>query len=399
MRSRSNPMNTMKTSLGLGLLLCVGMLSQARAQQGVALIGGTSLATFAVGAPAAGTPVPVTGLNVGESLVGIDFRPVNRTLVGVTNQSRLFVLNPTTGAAILLSTLSSPLSGTAFGVDFNPVPDRLRVISNTGQNFRINVDTGAVTTDGALAYAPDDSGAGRPTSVAGAGYTNSVAGRLATATTLYDIDYDRDVLVVQNPPNDGVLRTVGPLGVDTSAVVGFDIFAPRVAYASLVVGGSPGLYRINLSTGAATLVSALPAGANDVALVPKEPALAIVNTSARGLVTPGEGVLISGFVIQGSQPVTVLVNVRGPSLAAFGLTNVLTDTRLQVYRGSTLLEQNDDWTTNPRATEITASGYAPGSTKESSVLITLDPGAYTAVVNGVGTATGGVAIVEVYELP
>ena len=389
----------MKSTLGLGLLVCIGLITQARAQQGVVLIGGTSLATFSVGTTSAGTPVAVTGLNAGESLVGIDFRPVNRTLVGVTTQSRLVALNSATGAATLLSTLSSPLSGTAFGVDFNPVPDRLRVISNTGQNFRINVDTGAVTTDGALAYASDDSGAGRPTSVAGAGYTNSVAGRLATTTTLYDIDYDRDVLVVQNPPNDGVLRTVGPLGVDTSAVVGFDVFSPGVAYASLVVGGSPGLYRINLSTGAATLVTAFPAGTSDLALTPKEPALAIVNTSARGLVTPGDGALISGFVIQGSQPVTVLVNVRGPSLTAFGLTNVLTDTRLQVYRGATLVEQNDDWTASPRASEITASGFAPGSTKESSVLITLDPGAYTAVVNGIGTATGGVAIVEVYELP
>lgn len=392
-------MTIMKSTLGLGLLVCIGLITQARAQQGVVLIGGTSLATFSVGTASAGTPVAVTGLNAGESLVGIDFRPVNRTLVGVTTQSRLVALNSATGAATLLSTLSSPLSGTAFGVDFNPVPDRLRVISNTGQNFRINVDTGAVTTDGALAYASDDSGAGRPTSVAGAGYTNSVAGRLATTTTLYDIDYDRDVLVVQNPPNDGVLRTVGPLGVDTSAVVGFDVFSPGVAYASLVVGGSPGLYRINLSTGAATLVTALPAGTSDLALTPKEPALAIVNTSARGLVTPGDGALISGFVIQGSQPVTVLVNVRGPSLTAFGLTNVLTDTRLQVYRGATLVEQNDDWTASPRASEITASGFAPGSTKESSVLITLDPGAYTAVVNGIGTATGGVAIVEVYELP
>ncbi|MBL9205407.1 MAG: DUF4394 domain-containing protein [Opitutaceae bacterium] len=389
----------MKSTLGLGLLVCIGLITQARAQQGVVLIGGTSLATFTVGTPSAGIPVAVTGLNAGESLVGIDFRPVNRTLVGVTTQSRLVALNSATGAATLLSTLSSPLSGTAFGVDFNPVPDRLRVISNTGQNFRINVDTGAVTTDGALAYASDDSGAGRPTSVAGAGYTNSVAGRLATTTTLYDIDYDRDVLVVQNPPNDGVLRTVGPLGLDTSAVVGFDVFSPGVAFASLVVGGSPGLYRINLSTGAATLVNALPAGTSDLALTPKEPALAIVNTSARGLVTPGDGALISGFVIQGSQPVTVLMNVRGPSLTAFGLTNVLTDTRLQVYRGATLVEQNDDWTASPRASEITASGFAPGSTKESSVLITLDPGAYTAVVNGIGTATGGVAIVEVYELP
>jgi len=381
-----------------GFCLASCLLSAAAfAQQGVVLVNGSSLLPFSAGTVPTSTPVTITGLNSGETLVGIDYRPVNRTLVGLTTANRLVTLNPSTGAATLLSVLDMPLAGTAFGVDFNPVPDRLRVISDTGLNFRINVDTGAVTRDGTLAYAANDAGAGAPPAVAGAGYTNSVGGQIATSTALYNIDYERDVLLIQNPPNDGVLCTVGPLGVNVSALSGFDIFSPSMAYGSFVVGGQTGLYQVNLSTGAATLVSTLPTGVIDLALVPKEAPQGIINTSARGWVSPGEGVLITGFVISGPNPVNVLVNSRGPSLSAFGIAQPLSDTWIAVYRGSTLLAQNDDWQTSPRAAEIAQSALAPGSPKESSLLLTLTPGAYTVVVHGPAGASG-VAIAEVYEM-
>ncbi len=97
--------------------------------------------------------------------------------------------------------------------------------------------------------------------VTGSAYTNSVRG--ATTTQLFDIDSARDVLVLQNPPNNGTLVTVGPLGVDAQAGAGFDI-APSdgVAWAALRVpsqGGSQ-LYRINLTNGAATLVGRIGGG-------------------------------------------------------------------------------------------------------------------------------------------
>lgn len=386
----------------LGFLLTAGLAAtSASAQTGVALVNGNSLLNFNVGTAPAGTAVAVTGLNTGETLVGIDYRPANRALVGLTNAARLVVLNPSTGAATVLSTLNQPLTGTSFGVDFNPVPDRLRVVTNTGLNYRINVDTGAVTVDGAIRYAANDSGAALSVlpQVGGAGYTNSAATRVPTATALYVVDYGRDVLTLQNPPNDGVLTTVGALGVDASSAVGLDIFSPNLAYASLVVGGQTGLYSISLTTGAATLINSLPAGVTDLALALKEPAQGIINTSARGWVAPGEGAVIVGFVVAGNGPTNVLLNARGPSLAQFGLTTAISDTRVQLFSGSTLIADNDDWQTSARAAEITASGLAPGSAKESAVLAALAPGAYTAVVTGAGGATTGVAIVEVYEMP
>ncbi len=136
------------------------------------------------------------------------------------------------------------------------MPDRLRVVSDTEQNLRINVATGATTVDGSLAYATGDPGAGSNPAVTAAGYTNNVNG--TTTTTLYDVDTARDVLVTQNPPNNGVLNTVGSLGIgDVTAVAGLDVAAGTgTAYAALTTAAGTGFYTINLTSGAATLVAA-----------------------------------------------------------------------------------------------------------------------------------------------
>lgn len=387
----------------LAALPAIGLLAiPARAQQAVALTGSGSLVTFALAAP--GTPlrtVAVSGLAAGESLVGLDYRPLTRSLVAVTSQSRLVTLNSETGVATPLSTLSVPLVGTAFGVDFNPVPDRLRVVSNTGQNLRINVDNGAVTVDGPLAFAAGDANAGASPQVAAAAYTNSVAGRLAASTTLFDIDFARDVLVRQDPPNNGTLVTVGPLGVDFGPGCALDIYSPGVAYAVNPAGGGSSLYAVNLVSGAATLVGAFPASLTvvDFAIELKEEPKGIVNTSARGMIATGEGALFAGFVVGGTAPVNVLVVARGPSLVPLGVATAIADTRLSLWRGATQLGDNDEWQAHPRAAEIAATGLAPGGSRESALLITLPPGAYTAVVSGGGSSATGVAIVETYELP
>ncbi len=141
------------------------------------------------------------------------------------------MIDPVTGAATAVGAAFTPaLSGTAFGFDFNPTVDRIRVVSDTGQNLRLNPDTGAVAAvDGAL-------NPGAP-HVVGSAYTNNFAG--ATTTTLYAIDAATDQLLIQNPPNNGTLAPVGPLGVDTGDDVGFDITAnDGVAFATLTIGGT-----------------------------------------------------------------------------------------------------------------------------------------------------------------
>ncbi len=198
----------------------------------------------------------IWGLAPNESLVGIDFRPANNMLYGVGSFGRIYTIQPMTGMATFVNSLTdsvtgAPLSlmGTEFGVDFNPVPDRLRVTSNQGQNLRINVATGVTVVDGMLNQA-----SGRPHIVASA-YTNNFPG--ATTTTLYNIDSVSDMLTRQVPPNNGTQVNVGMLGMDVSALAGFDIMTVAgmdMAYAALQSAGMQGsrFARINLSTGMAT---------------------------------------------------------------------------------------------------------------------------------------------------
>jgi hypothetical protein len=200
-------------------------------------------------------PLPITGLQAGETILGIDFRPANGLLYGLGSSSRLYQINTTTAVATQVGTAGQfTLTGTSFGFDFNPVADRIRVVSNTGQNLRLNPDDGTVASfDPAVAYALGDQNFGATPSVVGLAYTNDFAG--ATSTTLYGIDSNLDVLVTQNPTT-GVLTTVGPLGVNTQNVVSFDIAGDGTAFAVFSdLESGPRLYTIDLTTGTATLVS------------------------------------------------------------------------------------------------------------------------------------------------
>ncbi len=212
----------------------------------------------------------ITGLSSGENLVGIDFRPANGQLYGLSTANRIYTINPSTGAATAVGTaaIATALNGQSFGIDFNPTVDRIRVVSNAGQNFRINPNNGVIANaappDMPLAFAPTDPNATQTPNVVGSAYTNNFSG--STSTTLYGIDSNRDALVTQGTaagvtppvsPNSGQLFTVGGLGVDTNDMVGFDISpVTNAAFASLTPPGArtSNLYTINLTTGAATLV-------------------------------------------------------------------------------------------------------------------------------------------------
>jgi hypothetical protein len=203
--------------------------------------------------------VPITNLQPGERILGIDVRPVNRRLYGLGSSNQLYLINEITGAAIRIGApFATPLSGTDFGFDFNPTVDRIRVVSNTGQNLRLHPDTGAiVAVDGNLAYAAGDANAGRVPSVSAAAYTNPDTDP-ATGTTLFDIDTALDVVVTQNPPNDGALNTLVPLGTD-AASVGFDI-GPSAFFASIQGPGATGSTLIQVAGGTRTTLGVIGGG-------------------------------------------------------------------------------------------------------------------------------------------
>jgi hypothetical protein len=125
----------------------------------------------------------------------------------------------------------------------------------------------------------------------------------------------------------------------------------------------------------------------------------LLNISTRSLVQTGNDVMIGGFVIQGNAPQTVAIVATGPSLAAFGITNPLANPTLALVRSSdqSVIDTNDDWGTAANASALQAAGFAPSNALESAMLVTLQPGAYTAIVSGVGGATG-VGVIAVYRV-
>jgi hypothetical protein len=122
----------------------------------------------------------------------------------------------------------------------------------------------------------------------------------------------------------------------------------------------------------------------------------LLNISTRLRVQTGDAVLISGFIITGSEPKTVLIRGIGPSLGDIGVPNALQNPTLALFQGNTQLEANDDWF-ETQSEEKRATGLQPVYSTESAILRTLDPGSYTAVVRGKNDTTG-VSVVEVYDL-
>jgi hypothetical protein len=222
-----------------------------------ALDGAGNLVTFGSQNPGSVRRTALSGLQAGETLVGLDFRP-SGGLFAAGSSSRIYRVDTLTAAATAVGSapFAPALAGTAFGFDFNPTVDRIRTHGSAGQNLRLHPDLGTVAfTDTALTYLAGDPGAGTVPRIVGTAYTNSVAG--STTTQLFGIDSNRDVLVLVGAPNGGRMTTVGALGVNTSDDVGFDIFgadAAREVYATLTVGSRSELYTINLTTGAATRV-------------------------------------------------------------------------------------------------------------------------------------------------
>jgi len=164
-----------------------------------------------------------------------------------------------------------------------------------------------------------------------------------------------------------------------------------------------------LNIGAVKLSASASFGATTAELIASNILLpaTLTNISTRARVQTGANVMIGGFIIGGDTPKTVLVRAIGPSLAAFGVPGALANPSLQLFSGQTPIAENDDWQVTDLVcqaigcggpADIAATGSAPSHPLEAAILITLNPGPYTAIVSGVGGTTG-VGLVEVYEVP
>jgi hypothetical protein len=252
---------------GITLATSVAMIAfaaaPAMAANVVALAGDNDLVWVDSEAMKATGTTTITGIE--GRLLGIDVRPANGMLYGLFADGTIATINAETGEAKSVSTITTMLpEGATATVDFNPAADRLRVMGSDGTSLRINVETGETTKDGSHAYAEGDT---KPNVVAGA-YTNSYAG--TDATQLFNIDGEAGWLVLQNPPNDGVLNAVGEIGMKVTEA-GFDIASDGKGGNEAWLMSGDTLYSVNLETGTATeagKVEGVSGTVRDIAILP-----------------------------------------------------------------------------------------------------------------------------------
>lgn len=127
---------------------------------------------------------------------------------------------------------------------------------------------------------------------------------------------------------------------------------------------------------------------------PSSPGGRLVNLSTRAYVGTGDHVVIGGFAVSGART-QVLIRAIGPSLAGAGVSGVLDDPTVSVYRGQSQLAFNDDWRRDDAA-RIRAAGFAPSHPQEAAIVLDLEPGLYTAIVRGYANHTG-IGLVEVFR--
>jgi sugar lactone lactonase YvrE len=193
-------------------------------------------------------------------------------------------------------------------------------------------------------------------------------------------------------PNAAELATV-------MSQVGAFALAPGSADSALLATVTAGAYSVELSgVGSTTGVGLIEVYEVDAS----DPTL-LANISTRAQVGTGGNILIAGFVVEGSQPAAVLIRAVGPTLQSFGVTGFLAQPILTVFNAAgTAIATNTGWENAPNPPQISSVAASVGAfpltagSPDSALLLTLQPGSYSAQVTG-ANGTTGVALVEVYQ--
>lgn len=254
------------STLAVALLGPALVAGAAQAQTVAALVGDDTIALVEIAAKKANKSMKVEGLS--GRLLGIDVRPADGMLYGLVSDGTIVTIDANSGKTTQKSKLDAMLPADVMAtVDFNPVADRLRIIGSDGTNLRVNVDDGKVTKDGQLKFAEGDIHKGKMPKIIAGAYTNSMKG--AKETTLYDLDAS-GVIVKQAPPNDGVLNSVGMIGMSAENAA-FDIVAGEGTNEGWLIAGDT-IYKVDLASGKATSlgkIANVSGNVRDIAALPK----------------------------------------------------------------------------------------------------------------------------------
>ncbi|MBT5902953.1 MAG: DUF1800 family protein [Opitutaceae bacterium] len=126
----------------------------------------------------------------------------------------------------------------------------------------------------------------------------------------------------------------------------------------------------------------------------------LLNLSSRGFVGTESEVFVAGFVISEGASKQVLIRAIGPTLADYGIPGVLIDPELKLYDSSNnLIATNDNWTSTAEATFGTVGAFAlPAGSRDAAMVVTLEPGVYSAHAAGLGADANGEGMIEIYDL-
>ena len=260
----------MKTHCLITIALSVITIGHVQAQSLVGINSNNQIGVFDSANIGAATFNNINGLGVGESLLGIDLRPSNNLIYGISSDNNLYTVDAYTGNASLAFNLATAIiaTGKGYGVDFNPVADRgtgasLRVVSTTGDNYAVNAGTGAVTTATSIAAG-----------YSAVAYSNSDPSQTTAPanTQLYYINSDTDTLSVATSSfNSPTISLVGALGLNILKANGFEVFSDGSAFSAVNMDDGSldsQLLRINLATGEAISIGKFSGTINGLTAAP-----------------------------------------------------------------------------------------------------------------------------------
>jgi hypothetical protein len=214
----------------------------------------------------------------------------------------------------------------------------------------------------------------------------------ALANPTLEIRATGNVLIASN--NDWRETQVeGIITGDQSAEIEGSGLAPGSDFESAIIAELPPGSYTAIVRGAGNTTGTGVVDAYDMS--PASPAI-LANIATRGLIQPGDKLMIAGFIIQQGD-VRAVVRAIGPSLSAFGITNALPDTTLQLRdQNGAIVRENDDWQSDQKQ-ELEDTGLQPSDSREAAVVTTIQPGQYTVQVRGKPETTG-LGVVQVYFL-
>jgi regulation of enolase protein 1 (concanavalin A-like superfamily) len=174
---------------------------------------------------------------------------------------------------------------------------------------------------------------------------------------------------------------------------------------SAVVGVHSITAKATTGSGVSSVSAPLSVIVDSVPLAPPPPSArsVISNLSTRGRTAAGDETMITGFVVDGSTPRTVLVRGVGPTLARFGVSGALSSVHIELYHGNKLIGSSDGWSAQPNATAIASAATSaqafslPVGSGDAALLVTLEPGVYTVHASGANGA-GGEVLIETFVI-